>query len=198
MTAVIASPAMRRLIDRGEQGGPDQFSGPDHGRERHRQGTDRARRPPLFAARRQAVYRRELRRASRTSDGERAFRLRKRRFQRRREHEAGPVRSGAHRNSLSRRDRRTGQPDAGQAAARAGRPVLFPPGRFAQGCGRRPHRGGDESRISTKRCRAASSGGICFTASMHFTCTCRRCGSAWKTSGRSPVVSARSRPDAER
>ena len=64
--------------------------------------------------------------------------------------------------------------------------AYFRLGRLAQDSDGRAHRGGDESRVSTKRFGAASSGAICFTVSMHFICTCRLCGSGWKTSRRWP------------
>ena len=88
-------------------------------RERHRQGTLRARAARAEPARGWSVCRHQLRRDPRHAARDRVVRPRKGRIYRRRRPQAGPVRDGAPRHAVPRRDRRSAARAAGQDPARA-------------------------------------------------------------------------------
>ena len=114
-----ASSGLMKVLDKRQARGADRCVGADHRRERHRQGAHRARHPFGEQPCRQAVHQGQLRGAGDESDRKRAVRPRARRLQRRHPAAHRPLRTGAHRHDLSRRDRRGAARRPGQAAARA-------------------------------------------------------------------------------
>ncbi len=89
----------------GAAGGAHRCDGPDHGRDRHRQGSGGALHSRDQPAQRRALHPRELRGAGRGTPRERALRPRGRGVHRRATDAARALRAGAGRDDLSRRDR---------------------------------------------------------------------------------------------
>ena len=176
------TPAMRAIVPRHRPPGAGAAVGAGHRRDRHRQGTGRARAAPRVAARAQAVRRAQHRGDSGRAAGERAVRSRGRRV---------------HRRAAQRHIGRFEQADGGTlfldeigdmpavaadaAAARAGRGRVLPrrrprtdPRRRARDRGHPP----GPRRAGRRRPRSAPT---CCIASTWCACTCRRCASAART-----------------
>jgi hypothetical protein len=112
------SQAMRTLVDLATRIARVDSTGPHHGRERRRQGADRAARTRGVDARGGTVHRGQLRGDHRDAPRERAVRTRARRVHGRLAGSARPVRGGQRRDAATRRNRRGLAGHAGEAAAR--------------------------------------------------------------------------------
>ena len=133
-------PADARGLRQGGAGRVVRLHGPDHRRDRHRQGAGRPGDPLHRRHPERPAGRGQLRGPARAAAGERAVRPRAGRLHRRRPAEEGAVRAGRGRHPVPRRDRRAAPGDAGQAAPR-------PPGRHASSGSAAPRSSGPTARI---------------------------------------------------
>ena len=172
------------------EGGRDGRHRADHRRDRHGQGSRRARHPLRGLAQGPALRRAELRRAARHAARERALRPQARRLHRRARRQEGPVRGRAPRDDLPRRGGRDAPGHAGAPAARAaGR--RDPSARLVRDApGRRAHHRRHQPRSAQGRRERAASARISSTGCAWSRCTCRRCASAAPTSRRSRTTSS--------
>ena len=127
------SERMVRLLDLVGAGGAQPLHHPDHGRDRHRQGTRGQGDPRQLAARRPDVRGGELRLAAAGPAGIHAVRPRQGRLHQRHPDQEGLLRSRRPRHDFLRRDRHAGAGNADQAAARDS-------GEGVHRAGRRPSR----------------------------------------------------------
>ena len=115
---------------------------------------------------------------------ERAVRPREGRVHRRGRQAQGPLRAGARRHAVPRRDRGAAARDAGEAAARAAGARVRARRRHRDHPGRRARRRGDQPRPAAEVARAAVPRGSVLPAQRVPGARCRRCASAPRTSRR--------------
>ena len=113
------SAALRGVMERVARVAPTTGDRADHGRDRHRQGADRARDPRRLPPRQAAARQGQLRRAAGGPARLGALRPRAGRLHRSRRAAQGALRARQRRHHLPRRDRRALARDAGRAPARA-------------------------------------------------------------------------------
>ena len=144
-------------------GRADQQHDPDHRRDRHRQGSRRARDPSQQPAARAPVRRAQLQRDSRDAARSRAVRPRARRVHRRRRQPPGTPRAGAQGHALPRRSRDDERGAADEAAARAAGARVRARRRLAHDQGGRARDRRHQQRPRAAWSPTASSARICST-----------------------------------
>ena len=188
------SERMLRILDLVGAGGAEPRDDPDHGRDRHRQGTDRQGDPRQFAARRASVRARCNQRlaAAGPARSPRCSATSKGAFTGAMASRKGYFEIARPRHDLLRRDRHDCAGDADQAAARDPGARVHAARLGRDGQGRRAHRRGDQRGPEEAGRGRAGSARICTTASTSSTSRCRRCATARKTSRRWSSTSSRS------
>ena len=157
-------PADEAAVPAARDGCADQQHDPHHRRDRHRQGSGRARDPPQQPAAAAPVRRAQLQRDSRDAARSRAVRPRPRRVHRRGRQPAGPARAGAQGHAVPRRGGDDERGAADEAAARAAGARVRARRRLAHDQGGRARHRRDQQRPRPAWSRTGSSARISSTA----------------------------------
>ena len=179
------SEQMTELLSIAKRIAPVRHHRPAHRRDRHRQGSARARHPPRLGPRRQAVRPLQLHRGAARDAREPAVRLPQGGLHRRRQRLRRRHPRRRRRHAVPRRDRRDRPGAPAQAAALPRDPRSPRPRRGAAGQGRRPGHRRHQRRPRNAWSPTAASARTSSTASTSSACGCRRCASAARRSRRS-------------